>query len=160
MKSALGVLVFCLLSFVSSSRAACPETPGGLAFDLTGPDCLPEKQLLPCACSEGMSWSPVEGAEWYQILRTQLPNGPASFVGTTYKWNRPGEPRLFWYFAFDCIQGGCFFPQEGMTYTYQVRGCKATTTGATLCSTTWGDKVTYVASAYYCYNNGAKVPCF
>ena len=168
---AIALLLFCTVSSVLV-RAACPETPGqgGLSFDLSAGRCSPESQLIPCRCSEGMQWDSVPAAEWYEIQRMEILSGLTTIVGTTRPFNHEAyidedggfHPTIainYWYFAWDGAYGEGTFPEEGLPFAYTVRACQKGRDGATLCSSEWGNSVSYVASSYYCYDNGALVPC-
>ena len=168
---AIALLLFCTVSSVLV-RAACPETPGqgGLSFDLSAGRCSPESQLIPCRCSEGMQWDQVPTAEWYEIQRTEIRSGASTIVGTTLPFNydaymdedggfHPTVVINHWYFAWDAAYGGGYFPVEGEPFAYAVRACRRTEEGSRLCSQTWSNSITYVASSYYCYDNGVRVPC-
>ena len=152
--------------------AVCPETPGGLLFDLTGPTCSPSATIIPCQCSEMMEWDPAPGAEWYVIRRTQ--GAVVSIVGNT-KWrnrdfrlDEDGNPvpafiATQWAYAWDCLRldSGCFFPQNGYSYDYDVLACRRNPIdGTDLCADSWSNKVTHITPDYYCYDNGTLVPCF
>jgi hypothetical protein len=122
----------------------CPKPP---RFEIDGPPCgTYHSPDVACGCSETFSWTPVDLAEWYEVLRTE-PDGSTVNVGSTKRANRVFENddgtttvvlSSTWTPILDCIEVPCALPALGAVYRYAVRACRASASGD-LCGPWAGD---------------------
>jgi hypothetical protein len=125
----------------------CALTP---LFDNLGPSCSAANQDIECQCSECMEWSPVAGAEFYEIGRQDPGSQSLVIVGSTLAKNNYEENPTFrpttWCFAWDAAM-----PAEGQLYLYRVRADAWGSVGGvgTLQFSAWSSRsVDYVAAPY------------
>lgn len=142
----------------------CPNPP---LFAMDGPVC---SVVAECVCSECLAWEPSPTAEWYEILRhnpddTSVNVGRSRIYGGYFYDNEfiPPDPQELW-----CVAWDSTMPREGLTYQYEVRGCRR---GSVPECSTWSgfvdppESAPYVAAPYNCYVNsingqdGGRINC-